>query len=50
MEEEIKNLIQNVLEDVEEVRNSETLPEAKDRLPLEIMALNAVANAYEKTK
>ncbi len=48
MSDEIKNLIQNVLEDVKALRESDT--EVKERLPIEIMALNAVANAYEKTK
>lgn len=43
--EQINKLIQAVLDDAEEIRNSEEKP--KDRLPLEIMALNAVANAYE---
>ena len=50
MEEKIKDLISGVLDDVDEIRNAEKFPEAKDRLPLEIMALNAVANAYDKTK
>lgn len=48
MAEEIKNLIQNVLEDVKALRESDM--EVKERLPIEIMALNAVSNAYEKTK
>lgn len=48
MAEEIKNLISNVLDDVKTVRESEL--EVKDRLAIEVMALNAVANAYEKTK
>lgn len=48
MTEEIKNLIQNVLEDTKALRESNM--EIKERLPIEIMALNAVANAYEKTK
>ena len=46
MEEEIKTLIWKVLGDVEEIRKNGM--EAKDRLPVEIMALNAAANAYEK--
>lgn len=50
MEEKIKDLISGILDDVDEVRNAEEVLEAKDRLPLEIMALNAVANAYDKTK
>lgn len=45
---EIKELISNVIEDVKTVRESDV--EVKDRLAIEIMALNAVANAYEKTK
>lgn len=48
MTEEIKNFIQNVLEDTKALRESNM--EVKERLPIEIMALNAVANAYEKTK
>lgn len=48
MAEEIKNLIQNVLEDVKALRESDM--EVKEMLPIEIMALNAVSNAYEKTK
>lgn len=48
MREEIKKLIKSVLEDVKELSESDM--EVKERLPLEIMALNAVANAYEKTK
>lgn len=48
MAEEIKKFIKNVLEDVKTLRESDM--EVKDRLPIEIMALNAVANAYEKTK
>lgn len=48
MTEEIKNLIQNVLEDTKALRESNM--KVKERLPIEIMALNAVANAYEKTK
>lgn len=48
MAEEIKNLIQNVLEDVKALRENDM--EVKERLPIEIMALNAAANAYEKTK
>ena len=48
MGEEIKNLIKNVLEDVKVLR--EIGMEVKERLPIEIMALNAVANAYDKTK
>lgn len=47
MTEEIKNLIQNVLEDTKALRESNM--EVKERLPIEIMALNAVSNAYEKT-
>ncbi len=48
MTEEIKNLIQNVLEDTKALRESNM--EVKERLPIEIMALNAASNAYEKTK
>lgn len=48
MGEEIKNLIKNVLEDVKVLREIDM--EVKERLPIEIMALNAVANAYDKTK
>ncbi len=48
MGEEIKNLIENVLEDVKALREIDM--EVKERLPIEIMALNAVANAYDKTK
>ena len=47
MSNDIKNLISDVLEDVREIRESNM--EVKERLPIEIMALNAVANAYEKT-
>lgn len=47
MAEDIKNLISNVLEDVKALRKSDM--EVKERLPIEIMALNAVANAYDKT-
>lgn len=47
MQEKIREFIENVLEDVKELRESEM--EVKERLPIEIMALNAVANAYEKT-
>lgn len=46
MEEEIRNFIANVLEDVKALRESDM--EVKDRLPIEIMALNAAANAYAK--
>lgn len=45
MEDEIRVLIKKVIEDVEIFDKGLS---AKDRLPLEIMALNAVANAYEK--
>lgn len=48
MEKEIKNLIWKVIGDVEGIRKSDM--EVKERLPIEIMALNAVANAYEKIK
>lgn len=48
MAEEIKNLIQNVLEDTKVLRESDM--EVKERLPIEIMALSAVANAYERIK
>lgn len=48
MESQIKELIKNVLEDVKVLREIDM--EVKERLPIEIMALNAVANAYEKTK
>lgn len=47
MSDDIKNLISDVLKDVREIRDSDM--EVKERLPIEIMALNAVANAYEKT-
>lgn len=47
MTDDIKNLISDVLKDVREIKESDI--EVKDRLPIEIMALNAVANAYEKT-
>lgn len=47
MTDDIKNLISDVLKDVKEIRDSDM--EVKERLPIEIMALNAVANAYEKT-
>lgn len=47
MTDDIKNLISDVLKDVREIRDSDM--EVKERLPIEIMALNAVANAYEKT-
>lgn len=47
MTDDIKNLISDVLKDVREIKESDM--EVKDRLPIEIMALNAVANAYEKT-
>lgn len=45
MQEKIEKLIAEVLEDVSEIRESQM--EAKDRLPVEIMALNAVANAQK---
>lgn len=48
MAEEIKNLISSILEDVKTIREGDM--EVEERLPIEIMALNAVANAYEKTK
>lgn len=47
--EQINKLISAILDDVEEIRNNEDY-QIKDRLPLEIMALNAVANAYDKMK
>ena len=46
MEEKIREFIANVLEDVKALRESDM--EVKERLPIEIMALNAVANAYAK--
>lgn len=48
MESQIKELIENVLADVKELREGDI--EVKERLPIEIMALNAVASAYEKAK
>lgn len=45
MQEKIEKLISVVLEDVSEIRKSQM--EIKDRLPVEIMALNAVANAQK---
>lgn len=45
VQENIEKLISVVLEDVSEIRKSQM--EAKDRLPVEIMALNAVANAQK---
>lgn len=45
VQEKIEKLIAEVLEDVSEIRESQM--EAKDRLPVEIMALNAVANAQK---
>lgn len=45
VQEKIEKLIAEVLEDVFEIRESQM--EAKDRLPVEIMALNAVANAQK---
>ena len=45
MQEKIEKLISEILEDVSEIRKSQM--EAKDRLPVEIMALNAVANAQK---
>lgn len=47
MEDDIKNFISDILKDVREIRERDM--EVKERLPIEIMALNAVANAYEKT-
>lgn len=46
MADDIKNLISDVLKDVREIRESGM--EVKERLPIEIMALNAVTNAYKK--
>lgn len=46
MESQIKELIENVLADVKELREGGI--EVKERLPIDIMALNAVANAYAK--
>lgn len=46
MESQIKELIENVLADVKALRESDM--EVKERLPIEVMALNAVANAYAK--
>lgn len=46
MNEDIKSLISDVLKDINEIRESELT--LKERIPLEIMALNAVANAYDK--
>ena len=46
MNEDIKSLISDVLKDINEIRESELT--LKERFPLEIMALNAVANAYDK--
>ena len=48
MESQIKELIEEVFADVKALRESDM--EVKERLPIEIMALNAVANACEKTK
>ncbi len=48
MGEEIREFIANVLEDVKTLREIDM--EVKERLPIEIMALNSVANAYEKIK
>lgn len=45
MQEKIEKLISEVIEDVSEIRKSQM--EAKDRLPVEIMALNAVVNAQK---
>ncbi len=45
VQEEIEKLISVVLEDVSEIRKSQM--EVEDRLPVEIMALNAVANAQK---
>ena len=44
MKNRIEELVSKVLDDVNAIDNEE----AKDRLPLEIMALNAVSNAYDK--
>lgn len=46
MNEEIRKLIEDVLGDVELIRESDM--EVRERLSLEIMALNAVANSYGK--
>lgn len=45
VQEKIEKLICVVLEDVSEIRKSQM--EVEDRLPVEIMALNAVANAQK---
>lgn len=44
MKNRIEELVNKVLDDVNDINNEEV----KDRLPLEIMALNAVTNAYDK--
>ena len=44
MKNRIEELVNKVLDDVNDINDEEV----KDRLPLEIMALNAVANAYDK--
>lgn len=46
MNEEIRELIEDVLGDVKLIRASDI--EVRERLSLEIMALNAVANSYGK--
>lgn len=42
---EIKELVSVILEDVKTIRESDMT--AKERLPLEIMALNAISNAQK---
>lgn len=46
MEEKIRELAEQILNDVEELRKSDVGIE--QRLPVEIMALNAVVNAEDK--
>lgn len=46
MNEEIRSFVLNILKDVNEIRDGDL--SLKERIPLEIMALNAVANAYDK--
>lgn len=46
MKSEIEELVSYVLDDIRKIRESDM--EIREQLPVEIMALNAIANAYEK--